>query len=299
MTDITGFTGSTEFTEKSGTIGAIAPLPSTIFYYSINVTKSNNASFTFNPDTQDTANSVGDFNGTYNLNTGILTNNTLNVLNYIIDIQLATDIMNSVSFEFFTNPPTTSIWTNRFLENSNINSISHTITIQPGTNFYVRCNVSNSSGNWDILANKSMIKFTQLEYIIDSTGSTGTSGSTGSIGDTGATGATGLTGRAGIGLPGATGFTGSTGSTGPAGPEGPKGPSGGPRGAPGQPGQRGPPGPAGMKGDKGDPGPTGPIGSYTLYAPGNSNDWLNTDPRTIKEAIDRIASVLAKLNLRP
>jgi len=278
MTDITGLT------EKSGTIGALAPLPSTIFYYSINVSKPNNSSFIFNPDTKDTNNSIGEFKGTYNLNTGILTNNTLNVLNYIIDIQLATDIISSVSFEFFINPPTTSIWTNSFLENSNTNSISHTITIQPETSFYVRCNVSNSSGNWNILANKSIIKFTQLEYTIDSTGSTGT------------TGATGIAGRAGIGIQGSTGFTGSTGSTGPAGPEGPKGPNGGPRGLPGP---RGPPGPPGVKGDKGDVGPEGPIGSYNLYVAGNSNDWLNVDPKTIKEAIDRIANILAKVNLRP
>jgi hypothetical protein len=31
----------------------------------------------------------------------------------------------------------------------------------------------------------------------------------------------------------------------------------------------------------------------------NSNDWLNVDPKTIKEAIDRIANILAKVNLRP
>jgi len=278
-------TGSTGFIDLRDlrTIGVSAPLPSTIFYYSSNVTKSNNSSFIFNPNTKDTTNSVGEFKGTYNLETGIFTNNTLGVLNYIIDIQLATDIINSVSFEFFTNPPTTSIWTNRFLENATINSISHTITVPPETNFYVRCNVSNSSGNLEILANKSLIKFTLLEYGIDSTGATG------------ATGSTGITGRAGLGIPGSTGFTGSTGSTGPVGPIGPKGPSGGQRGLPGP---RGVPGPTGIKGDKGDQGPPGPPGSNNLYVPDNPNDWLNSNPTTVREAIDRIARKLASLNLR-
>jgi len=216
---IPGLATNTGATGPPGTVGA---LPSKTFYYTQNTSKENGATFTFTPDAVDTNYSFGLFSGTYDPTTGILTNNTENVINYIVDIQLAADTGSSVYFSFKYSYTDELIWMSNYIDNSTINSDSHTITLYPNQGFYTSCYVTNNVGNWNILGNNtskpSRVKFTQLEYVMSGGGGGG--GGTGGMGPPGDKGDTGPRGIIGpIGDKGDTGPAGGgTGFTGPTGP---------------------------------------------------------------------------------
>lgn len=182
---VPGLATNTGATGPPGTVGA---LPSKTFYYSQNVAKSNGTTFTFQPDSNDAVYSFGNFSGTYDPSTGILTNNTENVINYIVDIQLAADTGSSVYFSFKYSNTDELIWMSNYIDNSTINSDSHTITLYPNQGFYASCYVTNNVGNWNILGNNtskpSRVKFTQLEYVMG-IGGGGGGGGTGYTGPTG------------------------------------------------------------------------------------------------------------------
>jgi len=131
------------------------------------------------------------------------------------------------------------------------------------------------------------------------TGRTGPTGFTGSIGNTGRTGPSGPTGR--IGPTGNTGPFGNTGPTGRTGPTGNTGPIGytGDTGPTGYMGNRGVTGPTGLRGNIGHTGATGPTGpgsaDSVTYTPNDINSWSNP-PLTVKQALDRLADLVKKLN---
>ena len=116
-------------------------------------------------------------------------------------------------------------------------------------------------------------------------GETGQTGpSQGDQGNTGASGETGVTGAFG-GPDGNTGLTGATGETGVTGNVGEAG-----TGAAGFTGGTGNTGPAGAQGTPGGPvGPTGATGADP-YVPGNESDWVDADPTTVTQALDRLAA---------
>jgi hypothetical protein len=172
---VPGLATNTGATGPPGTVGA---LPSSTFYYSQNTPEENGVAFTFQPDALDTNYSFGTFSGTYDPTTGILTNNTENVINYIVDIQLAADTGSSVYFSFKYSNTDELIWMSNYVDDSTINSDSHTITLYPNQGFYTSCYVTNNVGNWNILGNNtskpSRVKFTQLEYVMSGGGGGGT-----------------------------------------------------------------------------------------------------------------------------
>lgn len=95
----------------------------------------------------------------------------------------------------------------------------------------------------------------------------GDAGSQGPLGNTGIAGNTGLTGGGNTGETGVTGaaavsLTGNTGNTGPAGAQGTPG---------------------------GPVGPTGATGADP-YVPTNAADWVDADPTTVTQALDRLAA---------
>jgi len=172
-----GIPGYATMTGATGPPGKVGSLPSKTFYYSQNIPETNGSTFVFKPDTLDANYSFGDFSGTYDAAAGILTNNTPNVINYIVDIQLAADTGSSVYFSFKYNNDEL-IWMSNYVDNSTINSDSHTVTLYPNQGLYISCYVTNDIGNWNILGNTtskpSRIKFTQLEYVMSGSGGGGT-----------------------------------------------------------------------------------------------------------------------------
>lgn len=165
-----GYPGLATNTGATGPPGIVGALPSKTFYYSQNIPQENNATFTFQPDSNDADYSFGNFSGSYSPLTGILTNDTQNIINYIVDIQLASDTGSSVYFSFKYSNTDELIWMSNYVDDSTINSDSHTITLYPNQGFYTSCYVTNNVGNWNILGNAltrpSRIKFTQLEYVM-------------------------------------------------------------------------------------------------------------------------------------
>ena len=137
-----------------------------------------------------------------------------------------------------------------FQGTSYISLVAANLGHQPDTD------VTNSSGNWAVLAQQ------------------GATGTTGAVGATGATGAIGPQGS--IGLTGATGAVGATGATGSQGPQGIQGATG-PAGATGATGAQGPAGATGATGAQGALGAQGPPVSFkgtwlleTTYALGDA-----------------------------
>ena len=245
----TGYTGPPGIPGPTGPYGVFGSLPCIEYFYNYP-----NRIFTYNSGTENTLicnnknNSLsnGKVSITYNPINGLFYNPTNNPITLLVDFQIQAvtipigignypqEITGEWSVKTVDSGNNQTFWASDINNVQSVNSYSHTVVLLPQSGAYVKYTINSNSQSTFTLSNVlTKIRFTQLDYVIGTTGQPGPTGLIGPRGIPGTatlTGATGCTGAMGFtgeqGIPGWATTTGATGYTGPIGYTGEQGPLG-------------------------------------------------------------------------
>jgi len=245
-----GMTGETGIIGPTGPYGVFGSLPCIEYYYNYpqgRNTCNSGTEYTLICNSKNLSLSFGNVSIIYSPFDGSFYNPTNRPITLLVDFQIqAVTIPTSfgispqpISGEWYVKTVNSinnqTFWVSDISGVLSLNSYSHTVVLLPNSGAYVKYTInSNANISTYTLSNiLTKIRFTQLDYIVGTTGFTGPNGITGLQGIPGSatlTGATGSTGARGFtgaqGTPGWATSTGATGCTGPIGYTGQQGPMG-------------------------------------------------------------------------